>query len=465
MVYVSDLVSIPTRQIALLVATSLCAMPSISDAAGFAISEQSAKQLGMAFAGSGAVAEDGSSIWFNPAAMTRLESGVQASVHQIAPSFVFTDRGSMQVTPVGTSPLLPAGKHSNDGGESAVVPNFYYVQQLSERLHFGVALNSPFGLTTDYDANWIGRYQAIKSEIVSLNLNPAFAIRVNEHLSVGAGVSINYIDAELTNAIDFAAICASLVGGACPNGAVPGQGEFDGFASNEAEDTSFGANVGVLWSPSTQTRIAFSYRSQINHSLDGRAAFTGPAGGGGLVALGPLGDAISTAFSDGGITASVSLPDTASIGFYHRFPGKVALAGDVTWTDWADIPELKIVFENPQTPTATERLDWTETWRASLGAIVELTPQWTFRTGIAFDESPTQNATARTSRLPDEDRRWVAIGATRRLNERFSIDFGYAHLFIDTTGIARRGQSGNVLLGEFDSDADIFSFQVNYDFD
>lgn len=431
-----------------------------AQAAGFAITENSAKELGVAFAGGAAIAEDGSTVWFNPAGMTRLDTTFQLSTHFIDPTFDFADSASGQLLPGGAIGM--AGNSASGGGESAIVPNLYYVQPLSERLYFGVGLNAPFGLTTQYDPDWIGRYQAVKSEIVTFNLNPAFAYVVNEHLSIGAGLNISYIDAELTNAIDFAAICAAAAGGACPNGSIPGQGMYDGFVVNKADDTSVGVNVGLLWSPSEATRIGLAYRSQINHTLTGEAAFSEPATLGGFDALGPLGAALNATFADSDIAASVSLPDTASVSVFQRLSRNVAFVGDLSWTDWADIPELRLDFSNPLAPRSAEVLNWDDAWRISAGVIVDLNERWTVRGGYAYDESPVPDAMSRSSRLPDNDRQWLALGLSHRFSPAITVDVGYAHLFIRDTAISRVGSTASLLDGMYDSAADIVSLQVNY---
>lgn len=433
-----------------------------SQAAGFAITENGAKELGIAFGGGGAIAEDGSTVWFNPAGMTRVGKTLQISANYVDPSFDFVDNGSAQLTAAGDQPLLPGASGSGSGGKSALVPNIYYVRPLSERLYFGLGLNAPFGLATEYEPGWIGRYQAVKSEITTFNLNPALAFRLSDQISIGAGININYIEAELTNAIDFAAICAAAAGAICPNNSVPGQGQFDGFVRNKADDTSIGTNIGVLWSPSEATRISIAYRSQINHSLTGAVDFSEPSTLGGFEALGPLGSALGATFADGRISSSVSLPDTAAVSIFHQLSDKVAVMGDITWTDWADIPELRISFDNPLTPAAAEALNWKDAWRFSTGVVVDLNDRWTLRSGYAYDESPVPNAASRTSRLPDNDRQWFSFGVSHRVSKELSIDAGYAHLFIDDTAIARLGSTANVLSGKFNSDANILSLQLNY---
>jgi long-chain fatty acid transport protein len=112
-----------------------------------------------------------------------------------------------------------------------------------------------------------------------------------------------------------------------------------------------------------------------------------------------------------------------------------------------------------------ETLNWTDTWRYAVGANYYHNDRLTFRTGVAYDETPLPNAASRTPRLPDNDRLWLSVGASYRVSDRLSADIGYAHLFIDDTPIRRTGSTGSVLIGNYESEADIFSVQVNYVFD
>lgn len=437
-------------------------------ASGFALIEHGAQGMGNAFAGGGAVAEDASAAWFNPAGITRLGTQMQASGHVIAPTFEFTDAGSVQALGAGTIPLLPGAPGINDGGKTALVPSMYYVRKLDERFSFGIAINAPFGLATEYDRNWKGRYQAVESEIIDLNLNPSLAYKISDALSIGGGLSINYIDAKLTNAVDFAAVCARLVGGACPNGAAPGQGAFDGFAKNTADDISFGFNLGLFYEPTADTRLSLAYRSRINHKLDGQARFSAPTTLGGFGALGPaLGGGLAATFANTGITTSVSLPETFSISAYQKVHPKLGLMLDFTHTNWSTVPELRILFDRPGAAggPSVETLNWTDTWRYALGANYYHNDRLTVRTGVAYDETPVPNAASRTARLPDNDRLWLSVGASYRVSDRLSADIGYAHLFIDDTPIRRTGSTGSVLIGDYESEADIISVQVTYVFD
>jgi long-chain fatty acid transport protein len=435
--------------------------------------------MGNAYAGGGAVAEDASTVWFNPASISRLDSQMQASGHVILPTFDYTDDGAIQVLTSGAAgPLLPGAPTTASGDKNAVVPNLYYIRRFNDRLTFGLAVNAPFGLVTKYQGEWKGRYQTIKSEIINLNVNPALSFKANKQLSFGAGISLNYIDAEFTQAVDTTAACLS---GAAPLGPAAlatcvgfdptnptlgaGQGTNDGSVKQDGDDLSFGFNLGMFYEWSENTRFSLAYRSQINHKLDGDAQFTLP---GTISSANPLIEGgVRARLANSGLEVGASLPDSFSLSAYHRFHPKFALMGDATWTSWSDIPELRFVYDNPATlgGSAAEELRWDDAWRLGLGAHYYHNDRLTLRTGIAYDQAPVSDPTLRTPRLPDNDRLWVSFGASYRFRDKLSADFGYSHLFISDTNIARVGSSGSVLNGSYDSDVNILSVQVNYEFD
>ena len=163
-------------------AVILTSLAGTSQGAGFALIEQGVSGLGNAFAGNSASAEDASTIYFNPAGLTRL-SGTQYNVgaHVIAPSAKFRDRGSSINPALGGSTLF--GGTGGDGGERGVAPNFYYARDLTGDIRFGLGVNAPFGLATKYNDGWRGRYHAIKSELITVNINPAIAFKATDQLS------------------------------------------------------------------------------------------------------------------------------------------------------------------------------------------------------------------------------------------------------------------------------------------
>ena len=208
------------------------------------------------------------------------------------------------------------------------------------------------------------------------------------------------------------------------------QGLNDGYVENNANDISFGWNAGLFYEPTDRTRLGVAYRSQINHKLDGDAEFTVPAT---IHAAGALDAGIRSLFRNTGIEAGVSLPESASFSIYQRVHEKLALLGDITWTGWASIQELRFVFDAAATGgtgTSVEDLRWENTLSYALGLNYYHSDRLTLRLGGAYDESPIPNPETRTARLPDNDRLWLGAGASYRWTKRLSADIAFAHLFI-----------------------------------
>lgn len=438
------------------------------NAAGFAIIEQSASGMGNAYAGAAAVAEDASTIFFNPAGMTNLP-GTQMVIagHIIIPTAEYSDRGS-HVNPLFTGGVPVAGSlpgdTSDDGGETGLVPNFYFSTQLSDTLFAGVGANAPFGLATKYDKDWVGRYHALESKIFTLNINPSLAWKLNDQVSLGAGISAQYIRATLSNAVDFGSVCFGLEGvGFIPSGSCAGAGVLplaaDGHAKVKGSDWGFGFNLGALFQVTDSTRIGLSYRSKVKQDLEGDATFRVPANFQAILDMGiPL-------FSDTGVTAGVDLPESASISLHHEFNDQWTLLADATWTKWNRFDELVIEFDNPSQPDTVQPENWDNSMRYSLGVIYRANNKWTFRAGTAYDETPISRTSDRTPRIPGNDRTWIAVGAGYQVSSTMHVDVGYSHLFVDDTKIdALDHSTGHQLIGTYEADVDILSAQLTAKF-
>lgn len=427
-------------------------------ASGFALIEQGVSGLGTAYAGAAATAEDASTIFFNPAGMTKIPSQVVGATNIIIPNFKFTNEGSTHLLqPVTGVPLR--GGEGGDAGVTKVLPNLYFVKKVNDQTSFGLGINSPFGLTTEYDRSWVGRYYAVKSELLTVNINPSAAYRFNQHFSIGAGANVSYVKADLTNSIDFGTLDAigrlGLPAGAL--GLTP-QGD-DGFAELEGDAWGFGWNAGILYEFSKNTRVGLAYRSQISYTLKGDAEFSNvPAG----LRQVPI-------FKNGGIEAKLKTPDSVSLSFYHSFHPQWSIMGDVTWTRWSTFDELRIKFDNPNQPDSVVTTDWKDTFRFSLGATFNPTKEWTLRFGTAYDQAPTPNERLITPRIPDNDRFWLALGAGYSFSDSLMFNFAYVHLFFDDARVYKSVSSPEDavrggLRGKYSGSVDIISGELRWAF-
>jgi long-chain fatty acid transport protein len=437
---------------------TLCALPTLAQASGFALIEMNARGQGNAYAGAAAYTPDASTVYFNPAGMMTLnENQIAGALHLIAPNASFSNDGSTAADVLGAPPLTGP---DDDGGKNAVVPNFYWVTAINDDAKFGLGVNAPFGLETNYNDEWVGRYHAIKSNLRTVNVNPSLAYRFNDQWSIGAGLDIMFGHVELSNAVDFGAVCVAAAMGPCP---VPGSEpqEADGKAEFEADNTgdiSTGFNLGLLFEVTPQTSLGVSYRSEIEMKAKGEVDFTVPdqlgfLTGGGL-------------FTDGDISATVNLPASFSFSLAHT-ASKFTWLADVTWTGWSSFDELRIVYDNPVQPDSVTTYDWQDTMRYSVGLDYLLSDRWVLRTGLAYDETPVPNKERRTPRLPGNDRTWLSLGASFMQNKTMSWDFGYSHLFIDDAEIDNEFESSvptlaATLKGDYEASVDIVSLQFNW---
>ncbi len=422
---------------------------------GFAIIEQSASGAGYAYAGAAAAAQDASTIFFNPAGMALLSGNeLQLGAHYIIPKSEFKNQGSTTI--LGT-PLT--GGDGGDAGDPALVPNLYYMHDFTDQWKAGIGITAPFGLVTEYNDGWVGRYHALKSELQTINVNPSVAYKFNDQWSLGVGVSFQRAEAELSNAIDFgtAADLQSIGAGGPPLGLsqnLDGKGEVDG------DDWGYGANIGLIFSPLTSTRFGLHYRSQIKHELEGDAKFTTPA------PAAPIAQALGLVNTTA--KADVVLPDTVSISAYHAFNERWAILADATWTKWSHVNELRIKFGSGAADSVTT-LDWDDSWRVSLGGTFKATDALELRAGVAFDESPIPSEKKRTPRIPGADRTWVTVGAGYQFTPMIKADLAYGHLFVDDPKINKDlSEAENLLrgalVGEYDASVDIISASVSFQF-
>jgi long-chain fatty acid transport protein len=424
---------------------AVLALYSSADAAGFAIIENSASGMGTAFASGGAAGVDASTMWFNPASMSLLK-GNQALIaaHAILPTADFKNNNSKSASGAALSGEVA------DGGKSAVVPNFYYVNQLSDTWHFGLGITAPFGLGTHYNDDWIGRYHAVETDLKTINVNPAISYKIGDRFTIGYGANIQYVDVTLTSAVDFGALLGT-------------EGGADGFGNLHADNATalgYGWNIGFLYELSKETRFSLAYRSEIKHSVKGRADFIVPQDASAVVSQG--------AFVDTDLSASVDLPATLSLSAFQNIDA-IDIMADVTWMGWSSFKELRVKYDNPLQPDSVTTENYQDQLRFALGASYHVDELLTFRTGVAYDQKAVKNEKYRTPRIPDNNRLWVSLGAGYKINDALTMDIGYSHLFVKETKIDNTFESSNsavnhTLKGTYTASVDILSTQIVWKF-
>jgi long-chain fatty acid transport protein len=441
--------------------------------AAFALQEQNGSGLGNAYAGGAAVAEDASTVWANPAGMSRFTTiQVAASVSGVFPSSKFNNDGSL---PAFAQPL---GGTGGNGGESAALPAMYLVVPINRAWAFGLGIGVPFGLETLWDDGWLGRYQALQSKIETLNVNPAISWRINDQFTVAAGVNWQRIKATFTNNGNYSVALAGAAQQAAAGGLItPAQaGAFiaatpglDSSANVSGDDDAWGWNIGAMWNINPDTRIGAHYRSAIKYNINGNIEIGNPA-----VplppALAPIGavliPATNAQLASGGVTASVKLPSITNVSFYTRLNPKWEVMADAQFTEWSTIQTLDFVRTGPGRALPPTPYNFKDTWRLSGGASYFLDDKWKLRGGIAWDESPV-NDTDRTPRLPDEDRFWLAAGVQYAWTKQWKFDLGATYIWVSNPSIDHNGGStpqNGLVKGSFDNYVFVIGGQVSYSF-
>ena len=408
-------------------------------AAGFQLREQSADYIGNAFAGSAAQATSPATIWYNPAGMTMLHGNqIAGSLTWIAPQARFSGSGRS---------VLGSSTGTNMGGDAiddAAVGSTFAMYSFSNDLKFGLAVTSPFGLRTSYPGDWAGRYFGVASAVTSINVNPNLAWRVNKNLSIGGGISAQWLEADLTGAVNQAAVCYRMPSiPTCPTSA-------DGMLRVKGDNIGIGYNLGILYEFSPGTRVGASYRSAIRYNLQGDATSTGAVA--------------SLAVPSGPIHADFTSPASATVSAYHEIDDKWAVMADVQWTQWSSFKDLNVYRDGNGALITGTHEGWRDTWFFSLGANYKWKPGHTIRVGTAYDMGAVTEASLRTPRIPDTDRIWLTTGYTWDFSESLRMSLGYAHIFAKEVDVALTDARLGSLTGKYNGSVDLFSTSFTYKF-
>lgn len=395
------------------VAALIAGVGSSAMAGGFGLKEGSASALGAAFSGATAGANDITYTFWNPAALSTVQSvevGVSAS----------------GIVPTAEGTILNGANAGQtvDGSDFGMVPAGYFGGRINDRVVVGISVSSPFGLATEYEKNAFGAgslASAARSDLRSIQIAPMISYEVTPSLAIGGGPTI------LTGNLVFES--ANVPGLA----AVPTNLELD------VNDIAFGFQFGALWQVNPSLRIGASYHSGYSLSADGDAEI-----GGAAVVPGRF---------------SADLPALVTAGLRLQLTDSFALQGEAQWQDWSAFDAAQIsVNGNP----STQAFNYDDAWLFSVGGEYAATEALTVRTGFAYDQTPTSDNT-RSIRIPDQDRMWFTLGASYALTDSTTLDLGYAYLTATEDAVAAADAVGTRVNFD-DLHAHIFSLGATFDF-
>jgi len=391
-----------------------------ADAAGFGIYEWSAR--GNALGGAMiARADDPSAVAFNPAGMVQLE-GTQMM-------FGFTAISpTADVTGYDLPAYLMADPFATTVSSTFFPPHFYYTRQISDNQWFGIGLFTRFGLGTEFDPDWFGRYNSYKAEIMSVSVNPSWAWKINEKFSVGLGVEAMYFGIDLKKKI--------------PNPKAPNPFDPGVALDSELEGDSFGWgwNMGFLYRASDTVKFALTYRSQVEQEVEGDFDLYLPDG---------------SKVDHKGAGGQITLPDLLVAGIAFKPTEKLSVEIDAVLTRWSTYDRLTINFDDDT--SATSPKNWSDTWRYQLGIEYALNENLDLRLGYVIDPSPIPDETVDYI-APTNDRKLYSVGLGYRKGD-WTYDFSYTYLDITPRDI--EGRSSDYVFDSRQNNGDAHLFGIS----
>jgi long-chain fatty acid transport protein len=470
--------------------------PNAAHASAFQLKENSAKGLGRAYAGSATAGGDVSVVANNPAAMSELD-GTYFQADVTAINFSAKFEGSAH--DVLGRPI--SGGNGGDAGTTLPVPALFLSSKVSDKVHLGFGFSVPFGFQTEYDRDWIGRYNGIKSKFQSLDATFSASYDVSDTFALGVSAIAQRTSAELTSAINFnavglgiqQAIGAQTAAGVAQIQAAAAAGQIspaqagvliqqavqqgqaaaagvaaltpqgvDGYARIKGDDWGYGYQVGGFWKLTPNDKFALNYRSKISHRLHGTGNFTTTAGYDLLLTNPALASSIPP-FANTTGSADFTTPAVISASYWHQAE-KFGLGIDFAYTKWDVFKELRVKYGTaPAQPDSVEEFNWRNTVYLSVGGDYYLNDKVTLRAGVAVDTTPTYNK-VRDVRVPDSTRKLATVGIGYKASEHFEINASYAHIFVNQAHIDSTSSTGDVVTGKFNDYGNLLSLSAVYKF-
>ena len=466
---------------------------------GYKLFEQSVSSMGNAYAGRGAQITDASLVYSNPAALTKLD-GAQLSGGLNLITAKTRYRNAQAQSANGQSVV---GRTEGSNSLNELVPFVFYSDKVSDSLSWGIGFYVPFGLSSDYDNDFVGRYFADETAIEVLSLQPSIGYKLNEQWSVGMGISVNRAEGTLSKYKDHSGLCElgeqttnAMFGAPVYNAAY-----CDSHYEVEGDDVAFGYTLGIHGEPVQGTRLALTYHSAIHFRLSGDSVITNtPITGANVVGnpnylvIAPNLPAIDLA--TGKLAANSQLteaskvalttPATAAFSLDQQLTKALSVQFSAAWTEWSAFESIDIVSAdanpsislNTQIPANLNNPGqigyipeyWHNSWSFALGATYVYQADLTLKAGVAYDENPISQQ-HKTARIPTNDRVWLTVGANWQLSNQLSLDLAYGYLFTGDVNVdeheynvqdERLYNSG--FQGQYSNKGQIVAIQANYRF-
>lgn len=418
-----------------------------------------------------AEAADASTIFYNPAGLTKLDSSqISVNANIVLPSIHYEADSATDFTG-----LPVQGSKSGKITKTTVAPHIYGAYKVNDNLTVGLGVYVPFGSATEYEKDSVLRHNINKLGLTSIAVEPVAAWKLNERHSFGAGIIAQHTSAELRKYADWGIMeKAKALKETPPNPTKAAQIKADGHADVKGSDWGFGYQLAWMWDINDRARVGVNYRSKVSHTLKGDAEWA--ADGAAAKAM------WSTMLAANGYTANekarvkIVTPESLSVHGMYKVSDKADLFGDVTWTRHSRFDKAELVFEkektivNGKSDRTTITPDWRNTYKVGFGGSYQISEPLQLRAGIAFDKSPVRNADYRMNSLPDGNRIWFSAGMKYHIGKNHVVDAAYTHIHINDTTYRTAKASGNDVdskgasSARFKNHADIIGLQYTYKF-
>lgn len=421
-------------------AALLCALATAgtAHASGFQVRETSGTLQGSSFAGMSTLTTDASTMFYNPGSVGQYrETTYSAGTTLIIPVAKAT---GISATNGARTSIAQSGGSYKDMAQDGGVPNAHAVWKLNDEINLGVSVTSPWGLVTDNDSDFAGRFFGTTSKIKTINLKPVVAYRFDNGLSVGAGPQIQHFEASLSKAVPS-------LGGAVA----------EGNAEVSGDDVGYGWSAGMNWEITHNTRVGLAYNSAIHHELKGDIKFDSAA------------KALATPYTDRKVTAKVTTPESIAFGTSHQVNTQWTVMADAQWTNWNSIDSLVFRYDGltnavaASSDSSTDYYNWGTSWFGAIGTRYQHDENWAFTAGAAYDETPIKTRN-RNVRLPDSDRYWVSLGTTYKVADWADVSLGYTHVFANSARVDHTSAILGNFSADYDAKVDIIALQANFKF-
>ena len=385
------------------VAAAVALVSSHVYAAGFQLNEFSSAGLGRAYSGEGAMGDTAASASRNPATMALMDR----PMFSIGAVFIDPDVDITGNSPTGRS------LNASNIAPTQWIPNLHYVQPINDQWWVGASATSNYGLATEFSDDYTAGGYGGKTDLMTANFNLSTAYRLNEHFSFGVGFDAVYARAKIER---YAGEAGTALG-------FPADTQ---VAHLKGDEWGYGWNAGILYEVDKNNRFGFTYRSEVKVDFDGDYKSSLPTAVNRINQAANLGLPYATGGSTIPGALTLNLPEMWEVSGWHKVAPQWAVHYSLAYTSWSQFQELKATGSSGQTLFYKDE-SFKDAYRIALGTTYYYDDNWTFRTGIAFDDSPVP-ADKRSISIPDQDRLWLSAGASYAFTQDASVDVGVSYM-------------------------------------